>query len=282
MAWLETHLDLQPARPASGWRNIAIGTWRAAKDPSVYGVLELPVDKVRTYLAEVSTLTGERITMTHFVGKAVSESLRRHPEVNCVLRFGKLYPRSHITLFFQVATDPDGKDLSGVTVRDSENKSIVQIASEMNRRVYSVRDRSDRTYSQMKSLMGRLPGWLTGVVLDVASLIQYGFNCWSPIFGTPKDPMGSVMITNVGTFGLEFAFAPLVPYSRVPMIVTQCAVKDQVIVHEGQLAIMPILRLCVTFDHRLIDGAHAAKLSKAMSAIFADPWNELGSPAARV
>lgn len=278
MALFETHLDLCPAQPASGWRNLAIGTWRAAKDPSVYGVLELPVVKAREYLAEVAMASGERVTITHFLGKAVAESIRRHPEVNAILRFGRLYPRRHVTLFFQVATDLDGRDLSGVTVRDVENKSVADIAAEMNRRVQAVRAQTDRTYTQMKSLMARLPGWLTGTVLDLASLIQYGFNLWSPLLGTPKDPMGSVMITNVGSFGLEFAFAPLVAYSKVPIVITQCAVKDQVVAQNGKVEIVPMLRLCVTFDHRLIDGAHAAKLSRAMTAIFADPWRELGRP----
>jgi pyruvate dehydrogenase E2 component (dihydrolipoamide acetyltransferase) len=278
MALFETHLDLHPAQPATGWRNLAIGTWRAAKDPSVYGVLELPVVKAREYLAEVAAVTGERVTITHFLGKAVAESMRRHPEVNAVLRFGRLYPRRHVTLFFQVATDLDGRDLSGVTVRDVENKSVADIAAEMNRRVQAVRAQTDRTYTQMKSLMARLPGWLTGTVLDLASLVQYGFNLWSPLLGTPKDPMGSVMITNVGSFGLEFAFAPLVAYSKVPIVITQCAIKDQVVAQDGKIEIVPMLRLCVTFDHRLIDGAHAAKLSRAMTAIFADPWRELGRP----
>lgn len=280
MALFETHLDLHPAQPASGWRNVAIGTWRAAKDPSVYGVLELPVGKAREYLAEVAAASGERVTITHFLGKAVAESMRRHPEVNAILRFGRLYPRRHVTLFFQVATDLDGRDLSGVTVRDVEDKSVADIAAEMNRRVQAVRAQTDRTYTQMKSLMARLPGWLTGTVLDLASLIQYGFNLWSPLLGTPKDPMGSVMITNVGSFGLEFAFAPLVAYSKVPIVITQCAIKDQVVAQSGKVEIVPMLRLCVTFDHRLIDGAHAAKLSRAMTAIFADPWRELGRPGA--
>lgn len=280
MSWIETHLELQSACPPSGWRNTAIGTWRNAKDPSVYGVLELAVDKALMYMSEIASTSGERVTITHFVGKAVSESLRRHPEVNCVLRFGKLYPRKHITLFFQVATDPEGKDLSGVTVRDAEQKTVAQIAGEMNQRVRSIRADKDSTFLQIKTIMRRIPGWFTGIFLDLASFIQYSFNWWSPVFGTPKDPMGSVMITNVGSFGLEFAFAPLVPYSRVPMVITQCAIKDQVVVKEGTIAILPMLRLCVTFDHRVIDGVHAAKLSQAMTAIFADPWKELGTPAA--
>lgn len=278
MAIFETHLELQKPRPVSGWRNIAIGTWRSAKDPSVYGVLDLPVTKVRKYLEEVFACTGQRVTITHFLGKAVTESIRRYPQINQILRFGRLYPRQHITLFFQVATDGEGRDLGGVTIRNAETKSVADISEEMTQRVDAVRTYRDHSYTKMKSLMARLPGWLVGPFLDIASVIQYGFNFWSPLFGTPKDPMGSVMITNVGSLGLEFAFAPLVPYSRVPIVITQCAVKDQVVAIDSKIEIVPIMRLCVTFDHRLIDGVQAANLAKTMTAIFNDPWRELGKP----
>lgn len=280
MGILETHLELQQPRVASGWRNIAIGTWRSAKDPSVYGVLDLPVTNARKYLDEVHSSTGVRVTITHFLGKAVTESIRRNPQINSVLRFGRLYPRRHITLFFQVATDNEGRDLGGLTIRSAEDKSVADIAAEMNNRVEAVRSSRDQSYTQMKSLMARIPGWLVGPFLDIASIIQYGFNFWSPLFGTPKDPMGSVMITNIGSLGLEFAFAPLVPYSRVPIVITQCAVKDQVIAVGGKIEILPMMRLCVTFDHRLIDGIHAAKLAQTMNAVFHDPWRELGKPSA--
>lgn len=276
MAIIEKHLELLPARPASGWRKIALGTWRSAKDPSVYGVLELPAARALDYMERLSQVTGEKITVTHFMGKVAAEALKRHPEINSVLRFGRLHPRAHVSLFFQAVTDAQGKDLSGLTIKEAENKSLLAIAREMNKRLGAVRNQTDPSYKKMKTMMAGLPGWFTGKMLDLASIIQYGFNLWSPLFGTPKDPLGSVMLTNIGSFGLEFAFAPLVAYSRVPLILTICAVRDQVVAQEGKPVVMPMLRLCVTFDHRLIDGLHAAKLARVAEAIFSDPEKELG------
>ena len=153
MAFIEKHLDLHPPKNQSSWRKIAIGTWRSAKDPSVYGVLELRCEKAMEYIDSLSKSSGQRVTITHFLGKAIAEALRRHPEINSVLRFGKIYSRRNVTLFFQVATDQQGNDLSGVIVRDAENKTLVQITTEMNKQIAAVRDFSDKSYSQMKSLM---------------------------------------------------------------------------------------------------------------------------------
>lgn len=275
MTLLERHLDLGPPARLSPWRKLAIGTWRTAKDPSVYGAMELDVTRAKAFMARLSATSGERITLTHFIGRCLAEAFRRHPEINHVLRFGRLYPRKGVSLFFQVATDAAGKDLSGVTVKDADGKGTVAIAREVSARVGKVRDGRDRSYSRMKGTMSLLPGFMAGLVLDVAGFVQFTLNLWTPLFGTPKDPLGSVMITNTGSLGLDFALAPLVPYSRTPMVLTIGTVVDRVVAVDGAPAVRPIVRLGVTFDHRLIDGVHAAKLAAVLTACFADPEREL-------
>jgi pyruvate dehydrogenase E2 component (dihydrolipoamide acetyltransferase) len=86
------------------------------------------------------------------------------------------------------------------------------------------------------------------------------------------------MVTNVGSLGLDLAFAPLVPYSRVAVLLAVAAVQDKPVVKDGQIVIAPILRIGVTVDHRLIDGMHGSKMFKTISAIFADPEKHLGAP----
>ena len=50
----------------------------------------------------------------------------------------------------------------------------------------------------------------------------------------------------------------------------------QVIAESGQMKIAPMMQLGITFDHRLIDGVHAAKMAKLLEAIFAEPEKHLG------
>lgn len=270
---LERHLPLGPALKKTGWRNIAIGTWRTAKDPTVYGLMELKADAALEFSERLAKSTGERVNITHFLARAVAECFKRHPEINAVLRFGRLFPRQNVTIFLQVATDEEGKDLSGITIRQAETKSVVDIAKEIDRKSKAVRDRSDKSYDQMKGLMAFLPGWLTGFILDAAGFLQFSLNLWSPLLGTPKDPLGSVMISNVGSLGtgIDCAWAPLVAYSRVPMVLTACKLGDQAVVEGGLVVVRKVLRVGVTFDHRLIDGVHAAKMAKLLASIFAEP-----------
>lgn len=276
MRLVERHLHLGPAKSVTSWRKLALGTWRSAKDPSVYGVLDFNAEATEAYAKKLSAASGSRVTVTHVLGRAVAEAFNRHPAINVVLRFGRLYPRRGVTVFFQVATDQAGDDLSGVPVRDAEKKNVVDIAIELGARAKSVRDYSDRSYARMKKLMGLLPGIASGAVMSFSGFVQFSLNLWSPLFGTPKDPMGSVMITNVGSLGLDFAFAPLVPFARVPMVIAIGRVLERPVVEQGAVVVRRMLRLCVTFDHRIIDGVHAAHLSRELEEILADPEAAFG------
>jgi hypothetical protein len=55
--------------------------------------------------------------------------------------------------------------------------------------------------------------------------------------------------------GLDMAWAPHTPFSKVPLTVGVGAMTDKVIVVDGQAVIRPVLTLYATIDHRFVDGA---------------------------
>jgi len=48
-------------------------------------------------------------------------------------------------------------------------------------------------------------------------------------------------------------------------------------VEDGKHAVGKVLRAFATFDHRVLDGMHAARMSKTLKRVFADPEKELGA-----
>ena len=275
MTLLSRNVDLARALKLSPWRKVAIGTWRSAGDPSVYGIVEYEVQATLDYLERLQRESGQKITLTHFVGRALAEAMKRHPGLNCILRFGRLYPRKSVDIFFQVASDQRGDDLSGMTVRQAEQKSLPEIAAEMRQKVERIRKDNDPAFAKMKNLFGFLPGFLAAPLISISGTILYALNLWSPLLGVPRDSFGSAMVTSIGSIGLETAFAPLVPYSRVPLLVAVGAVREQAVVKDGQVVAAKVIRLCATFDHRLIDGVQAAHMSRTLGQIFANPAQEL-------
>ena len=220
------NVDLGPALPMSSWRKIMLGTWSKASDPTTYGTIDLDMGPALVYLEKLKEKSGVKVTLSHIAGKIVAHMVEHSPEINCIMRFGRLYPRKSIDVFFQVASDSDGKDLSGMTIRRANEKSVLAIAQEMHERVHAIRVKGDPRFKPMKKTMGLIPSCLTGYVIHFMSWIMYSLNIWSSLFKIPKDSFGSIMVTNIGSLGLDSAFAPLIPYSRVPMVLALGAARE--------------------------------------------------------
>ena len=271
---IQPNVRLKPAKKLSAWRKIAIGTWHGPGDPSVYGVLELNAEPALRYIELLKSKSNERITITHFVGKVAAESIRRHPQINSILRFGRIYPREDLNIFFQVASDSKGENLSGKCVRNIDKMSIEEISRSLNAGVKQIRDGDEGEYKKGKQLMGMIPGFLSGIFLNITAFISYTLNIWHPALGIPKDGFGCTMITNIGSLGLDMAFAPIVPYSRVPFLIAVGTVYVRAVVENGTIKPQKSIKLCVTFDHRLVDGIHASQMAQTVVKLFDNPEKE--------
>lgn len=78
-------------------------------------------------------------------------------------------------------------------------------------------------------------------------------------------------MTNVGMFGVEECFAPIPPLSRVSVLGLVTAIKDRPWVEEGRVVVRPTMRLCLTLDHRIVDGYESAVIARELKEIIADP-----------
>lgn len=268
------NLALKPKKNLSSFRRIAIGTWRTAHDPSVYGTLELRAEPMLAYLAAFRERTGRRLTLTHMLVKAVGAVLAEMPDANAILRWNRIYLRQDVGVFFQVAMEDaeTGEiDLSGVTIHGVEHKSLIDILDETEQRVAQVRAHKDKQLESTRSTFKKIPFLLLNRVLDTIAFLTYTLNLDLSGLGIPKDPFGSVMITNIGSLGLQEAYVPLVPYSRVPLLLAVGEVSQRPVVQDGALAVGMVLPLFATFDHRILDGSHAAFMARSIKRCFADP-----------
>ena len=277
------NVQLQPPKPLPPFRKIAIGTWATTYDPQVYGALSVRMEPALAYMEKFREVTGRRLTVTHMMTKAVALALEKMPDANALLRFARVYRREDVSIFLQVAMeDPEtGKpDLSGTTLHKVDEMGLIEIIEAVETNVAAVRARKDMALEKSRSTFAEMPGWMVYRVLNFLSFLLYTLNLDLTALGLPKDGFGSVMITNIGSLGLDQAYVPLVPWSRVPMIVCVGKVADEAVVEDGKLVAGKMMRLSATFDHRFIDGAHAAVLSKSIKETFADPEAAFGPPAA--
>ena len=269
------NLELVRKDDVSSFRKIAIGTWRTAYDPSVYGQIELRMDEAVRYIAAFREKTGKKLTISHMMAKAAAMVLKECPDANAILRWNRVYLRRRIGVFFQVVMTDEGAskvDLSGATLYDVEGKSLADIYDEFNAKVESVRARKDPALEKTRNTFLGIPYFALNAVLRFISFLSYTLNLDLRRFGIPNDPFGSIMITNIGSLGLDTAFVPLVPYSRVPILIATGAVKEVPVVEEGKLVPAKVMRVNATFDHRFIDGFHASVMSRVLKQWIEHPF----------
>jgi pyruvate dehydrogenase E2 component (dihydrolipoamide acetyltransferase) len=258
----------------SSFRKIALGTWQTAYDPSIYGTLVLRMDRALAYIERFRARTGRRLTVSHLMAKASAMALQACPEANAVLRWNRLYMRQRIGVFFQVLMTDEGEDkadLSGATLYDVEKKSLEELVDEFETKVKLVRARRDPALEKTRGTFQRIPFLLLNGFLKVLSFLSFTLNLDLRAVGIASDPFGSLMITNVGSLGLDTAFAPLVPFSRVPILFAIGEAKDQVLVENGRPAVMKAMSVNATLDHRVIDGFHAARLANVLREWMENP-----------
>ena len=90
---------------------------------------------------------------------------------------------------------------------------------------------------------------------------------------TPDEYKGSTFsVSNLGMFGIE-TFTPIVNQPDAA-ILGVCAVQDELVMDdEGNISKHQVMRLSFTYDHRLIDGAVAAKFVMALRDLLEKPMS---------
>lgn len=260
-----------PMPDVSSFRRTAASMWSAPTDPTIYGSMDVDATAALAFIEAWRTRTGERLTITHLVCAAVARAFVKHPQLNAKVRFGgRLERRETVDLFVSVATD-GGKDLSGAKLERADELELPAWIPALARRASAIRDGRDPAFEKSRGLFKLLPFFLLRPLLWLVDVLTNELHLHLPSQGMPRDPFGTAVITNVGPFGIDTAFAPFIPLARAPMLLLISEVRERPWVEDHQLVVRPVLRLCATFDHRIIDGFSAGRLAHVIREALEHP-----------
>ncbi|MCA9593540.1 MAG: 2-oxo acid dehydrogenase subunit E2 [Myxococcales bacterium] len=263
-------MQFSTLQPLPTWRKIALSSWRASDSPTIYGWMDIDVTALQAHLARLRKTTGARVTLTHAVGKAAATAFAAHPECNAIVSLGRLLQRRSVDVFFSVAVG-DGKNLSGSKLSNVDRLTLPEIATGLDEQVAHIRKRKDTPLQRSQSKLERFPGFTLGPIMRATAALSFDLGMNLEPIGVPRDPFGTVIVTNVGVLGVEQGFAPLIPAGRTPALLTLGAVREKVIAVDGRPQVRPVLTLCGTFDHRVVDGAHLGKISTTLRRLLENP-----------
>ncbi|MDN4472664.1 2-oxoglutarate dehydrogenase, E2 component, dihydrolipoamide succinyltransferase [Demequina zhanjiangensis] len=194
-------------------------------------VVEVDCTKIWALRAKSKTAFAEKhgvnLTFLPFFTRAVAEALTEHAFLNASVDDGSIV--YHPTVNLSLAVDTP-KGLMLPTLRDADSKTIVDHAK--------------------------------GIV-DLATKARDGGLAADEISG------GTFSVTNTGSGGTLFD-TPIVPSPQVGILATCAIVKKPVVVKgpdgEDVISVRPMAYLPLSYDHRIVDGADAARFLQTVKA----------------
>jgi pyruvate dehydrogenase E2 component (dihydrolipoamide acetyltransferase) len=193
-------------------------------------VVEVDVTKVANYRDEVKAAfqakTGQKLTFLPFFVLAAAEALKAFPIINATVDGDNIVYPDHENVSIAVDTE---RGLLTPVVRNASDLNIAQLAAE-------IADKADRTRNNKLT-----PDELSG---------------------------GTFTVTNTGSRGALFD-TPIVFLPQSAILGTGIVVKKPVVVTDDGLdaiAIRSTVYLALSYDHRIVDGADAARFLGAVKA----------------
>ncbi|MHB8665992.1 MAG: dihydrolipoyllysine-residue acetyltransferase [Burkholderiales bacterium] len=204
--------------------------------PHVTQFDEADITELETFRKESSAASekqGFKLTLLAFLIKACVTALRQYPEFNASLDRGgeNLVLKRYFHIGVAVDT-PDG--LVVPVIRDADRKGVYDLARELAEVSKLARDKKLK------------PGDMQGGTFSISSLGGIGGTAFTPIINAPE----------VAILGV----------SRSAMRQVWVGAKDG----GGQFLPRLMLPLSLSYDHRVIDGAAAARFTSYLASVLSD------------
>ena len=228
--------------PITAMRRGVMEHMRRSLDTSAHVTTVFEVDLTRVVdirarlKPEYERAYGVNLTYLAFIARATVEAIKNWPWVNGEIRGDTIVTKQFVNLGIAVALE-GGKGLIVPVLRNAETLNLLGIAKAIADLAYRARN---------KKL-------------------------------TPDDVQGgSFTITNPGGWGAILG-TPVINQPQVAILDVEALVKRPVVITDehgrDSIAIRSMMNLCLSYDHRLVDGAYAAQFMKELRESL-ESWDE--------
>ena len=83
---------------------------------------------------------------------------------------------------------------------------------------------------------------------------------------------GTFTVSNIGAVGVGYRFSTVIINQPQSAILGMGSITDRAQVRDGQIVIRPIMTYSLTYDHRAVDGAVAAKFMGTIIRFLENPY----------
>jgi hypothetical protein len=215
-------------------------------------------DSVPTYLFQDIDMTwaeelrhtlgkyGIRVTATAFLLKAIAIAQRAHPDTRtAMMPFGRTVVFNNIVAGFTVerliGSQPT---LFFGAIEQPDTKSVVEISEEL--RSHAEAKVEDVYHMDLQHKFTKMPWFMRRIIIWIGLRYpELRLKCMGATFG----------LSSLGKFGLKAIIPPCVSTSTFGI----GTIESRPVVRDGKIEARKMMTLTLNFDHRVIDGAPAAR-----------------------
>jgi len=190
--------------------------------------------RLRNTFIEREKAIGVRVSYTDLFVLVLAKALRDHPIINSSLIDTEIKIWEDINIGVAVALEV-GEYESGLivpVVKNADKKSLLEVCT-------AVRELTEKARS--RTLM---PDDVSG---------------------------GTFTLTNVGVFGPGWSLGTPIINQPQSAILQTGAISERPVAIKGQVVVRPIMTYSLTFDHRVLDGAPAARFMEGVRELMENP-----------
>ena len=244
--------------PYPALRRATTATLRSfQRKPMIHALIEVDVTMAREVLREYKARTGESFSFTAFIIACVGKAVDEYKSVQAY-RWGKsrLVVFDDVDVAIVVERDMAGEKYPLLYVIRATNRKNVQ---EIHREI-----RALQAQDPAKSVLGftSIP-FLPGVLF---TRILYRILRTFPWLH--KRAVGTIGVTSVGMFGKGQGIGWGIPVAASSLAITLGGLAPKPAVIDGRIAIRDHLCMTLSFDHRITDGAPAARFTRRLGELI--------------
>lgn len=252
------------------WRRSTVAIYRPPVDSRTYGTLDVDITNLLEYL-EKQKQQGINLTLTQVVAAALGRALGVDvPELNAYVKRGKVVSRDNVAVFIAVNI-PGVNEMTGFPVKNIDRKGLKEISEEISARVDKAKAKIEQGATKNKNMLARIPWPFRTWVFKLIRFVSVGLAMRMNFIGVDPGSFGSAMLSNIGTHGLQYGFAALLPASNLPIVIVMGAAQKKPVVINDEIVIRTMLPVAGTFDHRIVDGSQGGKLANSVSNYLEHP-----------
>jgi len=227
-------------------RRLVLGSVRAGRHAApMHGLLTIDVTAARAHLRDLDPPGS----LTAMVVAAVARAAAAHPEVHAYRDWrGRLVTHRYVdaTVMVEVAT-ARGPVAVARLIRNADCRTVADLSSELHEAKHESNGRRTAQRRWLERLAA-VPGVIPGLYVMLGRS------------GRGRKLSGTVLVTAVGMFGGGAGFA-IAPPGLHSLTVVVGAVSTRPWVCDGVVCPRELLDVTVSVDHRVVDGAPAARFA---------------------